>query len=98
MPFSTSTSSTDARATMAKVGHLAEDAAASVQDMTNRSIERAREMSTNLRERAYTAGNQTMGYVREQPVKTVLVALAAGAAIAVLVRLLSGDRYDRYDR
>jgi hypothetical protein len=47
MPFSTSTSSTDARATMAKVGHLAEDAAASVQDMTNRSIERAREMSTN---------------------------------------------------
>ncbi|HZF81189.1 MAG TPA: hypothetical protein VEZ89_15525 [Rubrivivax sp.] len=97
MPF-TSTPTTGAQSTMTKVGHLAEDAAASVQDLTNRSIDRAREMSTDLRNRAYTAGNQTIGYVREQPVKTVLMAVAAGAAIAVLVRMLSGDRYDRYDR
>ena len=97
MPF-TSTPTTGPHSTMTKMSHLAEDAAASVQDLTNRSIDRAREMSTDLRNRAYTAGNQTMGYVREQPVKTVLMAVAAGAAIAVLVRLLSGDRYDRYDR
>lgn len=94
MPMTT-TPTTGAQSTIAKVGHLAEDAAASVQDLTNRSIERAREMSSTLRDRAYTAGNQTIGYVREQPLKTVLVAVAAGAAIAVLVRLLSGYRHDR---
>ena len=90
MPFSTSTSSTDARATMAKVGHLAEDAAASVQDMTNRSIERAREMSTNLRERAYTAGLTTATYAERVLVKAEQVrrlpqnvSFAQGAAINV---------------
>lgn len=90
----TTTPTTTAQSTMAKVGHLAEDAAASVQDLTNRSIDRAREMSSHLRDRAYSAGSQTVGYVREQPLKTVLLAVAAGAAIAVLVRLL-GHRPDR---
>ena len=94
MPTTTTTPTT-AQSTMSKVGHLAEDAAASVQDLTNRSIDRAREMSSTLRDRAYSAGSQTVGYVREQPLKTVLLAVAAGAAIAVLVRLLSGYREDR---
>ena len=91
----TTTPTTGAQSTMAKVGHLAEDAAASVHDLTNRSIERAREMSSHLRDRAYNAGSSTIGYVREQPLKTVLLAVAAGAAIAVLARLLS-HRNDRY--
>ena len=90
----TTTPTTGAQSTIAKVGNMAEDAAASVQDLTHRSIERARDMSSHLRDRAYNAGTQTMGYVREQPLKTVLVAVAAGAAIAVLVRLLSGSRHD----
>ena len=96
MPISTPT--TGPHSAMTKVSHLAEDAAASVQDLTNRSLDRAREMSSSLRDRAYTAGSQTVGYVREQPLKTVLVAVAAGAAIAMVVRLLSSSRYDRYDR
>lgn len=91
----TTTPTTSAQSAMAKVGHLAEDAAASVHDLTNRSIERAREMSSTLRDRAYSAGSQTVGYVREQPLKTVLLAVAAGAAIAVLARLLSNHRHDR---
>ena len=90
----TTTPTTGAQSTMAKVGHMAEDAAASVQDLTNRSIERAREMSLALRDRASNAGNNTIGYVREQPLKTVLVAVAVGAAIAVLARLLT-QRRDR---
>lgn len=94
MPITT-TPTSGAQSTIAKVGHMAEDAAASVQDMTHRSIERAREMSSTLRDRAYSAGNQTIGYVREQPLKTVLLAVAAGAAIAVLVRLLTNHRHDR---
>ena len=91
----TTTPTTGAQSTINKVGNLAEDAAASVQDLTHRSIERAREMSSHLRDRAYNAGNTTIGYVREQPMKTVLLAVAAGAAIAVLARLLS-HRNDRY--
>ena len=90
----TTTPTTGSQSAISKVGTLAEDAAASVQDMTNRSIERAREMSSALRDRAYNAGNNTIGYVREQPLKTVLVAVAVGAAIAVLARLLS-HRHDR---
>ncbi len=88
----TTTTPTTVQSTIAKVGHLAEDAAASVQDLTNRSIERAREMSSTLRDRAYDAGSSTVGYVREQPLKTVLVAVTAGVAIAMLARLLFSHR------
>ena len=77
---------------LSRAGQLADDAAASVHDLTQRSIDRAREMGTTLKARAYTAGNSTVGYMREQPLKSVLIAVAAGAAIAVLARLLSGAR------
>jgi ElaB/YqjD/DUF883 family membrane-anchored ribosome-binding protein len=90
------TTNTTSSSMLNKATHLAEDAAASVHDMTARSLDRAKEMSTAFRDRAYNAGTHTVGYVREQPLKSVLIAVAAGAAIAVIARMLSGpgSRYD----
>jgi ElaB/YqjD/DUF883 family membrane-anchored ribosome-binding protein len=62
---------------------LARDGAHWVQDGTDR-----------VRSTVVRASDRTVGYVREEPVRSVLMAAAAGALIFALVRMLSG-RSDR---
>ena len=69
-------------------------AAEQVQDLTRRGIERAREVGYDVRDRAQRAGDRTVGYIQEEPVKAVLIAAAAGAAVALLIRALSGRERD----
>ena len=64
-------------------------AAAQVEEMTNRAMERAREVGGDIRDTANRAGDRTVGYIRDEPIKSVLIGVAAGAALAVLVRALS---------
>ena len=65
-------------------------AAEQVQELTRRGIDRAREMGTDVRDRAQRASDRTVGYIQDEPVKAVLIAAAAGAAVALLIRALSG--------
>jgi ElaB/YqjD/DUF883 family membrane-anchored ribosome-binding protein len=58
----------------------------------NRGADRAKETAASLREGAYEVSDRTQRYVREEPVKSVLVAAAAGAALAGLMILLSRSR------
>ena len=51
--------------------------------------------SLRLRDRAHRASDHTVGYIRDEPVKAILIAVAAGAAIAALASLLSRSR-NRY--
>lgn len=67
-------------------------AAEQVQDFTRRSIERAHDLSVEARDRAQRAGDRTVAYIQDEPVKAVLIAAATGAAVALLVRALSGRR------
>lgn len=58
---------------------LARDGAHWVQEGTDR-----------VRSKVVRASDRTVGYVREEPVRSVLMAAAAGALIFALVRVLSG--------
>ena len=69
-------------------------AAEQVQELTRRGIERAREVGTDVRDKAQRAGDRTVGYIQDEPVKAVLIAAAAGAAVALLIRALSGRSRD----
>lgn len=60
-------------------------AAAQVEDLTRRGMDRAREAGVQVKTQVSRAGERSVDYIREEPVKSVLVAAAAGAAIAALV-------------
>lgn len=71
-------------------------AAARVDEITRRGIERARDTGAHLREEATRAGDRTVAYIKDEPVKSVLIAAATGAAVAALVTLLARSRNSRH--
>jgi ElaB/YqjD/DUF883 family membrane-anchored ribosome-binding protein len=67
-------------------------AATQVEEMTKRSLERAKEASHVVRERVGRAGDMTVGYIREEPMKSLLVAAAVGAVVAGLIGWFTRSR------
>ncbi|MGK2897894.1 MAG: hypothetical protein ACSLE9_04310 [Burkholderiaceae bacterium] len=57
-----------------------------------RSAEAVRETSVQLREKARHAQDATVGYIRNEPVKAMLMAAATGAALMALIRLMGRAR------
>ena len=57
-----------------------------------RSAAAVRETSAQIRERAAHASDATVGYIKEEPVKAMLIAAATGAALMALVSLVSRSR------
>lgn len=68
------------------------NAAHQVEDIARRGIERARQASTQVREKVNDASERTVTYIREEPVKSVLIAAAAGAAMAALIGWVARSR------
>ncbi|MBX3606457.1 MAG: hypothetical protein KF788_14355 [Piscinibacter sp.] len=58
--------------------------------LLDRGAEAVRGGTQQLREKAQHASERTVDYVRAEPVKSVLVAAAAGAALMALVQLARG--------
>jgi len=56
--------------------------------LTQRGIEAVRDHSQQLRDRTARASDHTVRYIRHEPVKSVLVAAAAGAVLVALLGLL----------
>jgi len=86
-----------------KASHLASVApgtlsrvAAQIDDLTRRGMERAKAATDTAKDQAALAGDRTVSYIRNEPVRAVLIAAAAGAAVATLIGLLSSNR--RADR
>lgn len=52
-------------------------------------IDRVRETSQQVRESTARASESTVSYIRHDPVKSVLIAAATGAALMALVSLLT---------
>lgn len=82
-----------------KASHLAAVApgtlsrvAAQVDELTRRGVERARAATETAKDQAARAGDRTVTYIRDEPVRSVLVAAAAGAAIAMLIGMVSRTR------
>jgi ElaB/YqjD/DUF883 family membrane-anchored ribosome-binding protein len=55
----------------------------------DQSVEQAREASHQLRASAERASQGTVNYIRHDPVKSVLIAAATGAALMGLISLLT---------
>lgn len=60
----------------------------------HRSVDALRDTTTQLRDQAAKVSDATAGRVRDEPLKAVLIAAAAGAALMALVGLISRARRD----
>ncbi|RZI84374.1 MAG: hypothetical protein EOP38_09345 [Rubrivivax sp.] len=67
---------------------------AQAEALTRKTVEAVRDGSKRVRQQATNAADSTVNYIREEPVKSVLIAAAAGAALVAVARLLS-SRKDR---
>lgn len=70
-------------------------AAAQVEELTRRSLDRARETGAQVKEQVARVGDRSVDYIRDEPVKSVLIAAAAGAAAAVLIGMLARSHSHR---
>ena len=62
--------------------------------LAQRGIDAVRASSQQVRDKAVQATDVTAGYIRNDPIKAVLIAAATGAALMALVGLLSRSRRD----
>lgn len=61
--------------------------------LAQRSVDAVRDGTQQLRDKALRASDNTINYVKEEPVKAMLIAAATGAALMALVSLMSGSRH-----
>lgn len=66
---------------VAQAGPAFSRLAGEAEQMTRRSVE-------SVREQALLATDKTRGYIKDEPVKSVLIAAAVGAALMALVALV----------
>ena len=81
----------DARSHVSPILNRASEQAAA---LAQRGIDAVRTSSQQVREKAVQATDATAGYIRNDPIKAVLIAAATGAALMALVGLLSRSRRD----
>lgn len=82
-----------------KVQNLSDQAApvigrlsAQAEALTRKTVDAVREGSKRVRQQATTAADSTVNYIKEEPVKSVLIAAAAGAALLAIARFLARDK------
>jgi len=59
-----------------------------------RGMEAVRDTSQQLRERAQMATDTTVGYIKDEPIKAMLIAAATGALLMGLVSMMGRSRDD----
>lgn len=62
--------------------------------LAKRGVEAVRDTSAQLRDKALQATDTTVGYIKDEPVKSMLIAAATGAALMGLVGLMTRSRRD----
>ena len=60
--------------------------------LARRGVDAVRDTSQQLRDKALRASDTTVQYIKDEPVKSVLIAAATGAALMALVSLLARSR------
>lgn len=71
------------------VGQVRSHAGPALQELASEAGQLARSGASTVREQALIARDASAGYVRGHPLQTVLMAAGVGAAIVLLVRMLS---------
>ncbi|MET0519461.1 MAG: hypothetical protein ABW005_11585 [Burkholderiaceae bacterium] len=65
----------------------ADKVVSNAQQLAHNGLASIREGSNNLLQRAHNAGQQGVVYIKDEPIKSVLLAAAAGAALTALLGL-----------
>lgn len=60
--------------------------------LAQRGADSVRETSQQLRNKAQHASDTTVNYIKDEPVKAILIAAATGAALMALISLISHSR------
>ncbi len=60
--------------------------------LTQRGADAVRDSAQQLRDKALRASDTTAGYIKDDPIKAMLIAAATGAALMALVSLLTRGR------
>ena len=71
---------------------IVDRASQQVSALAHRGFESVRETTHHLRVKAEHASENTVNYIRHEPVKSVLIAAATGAALMALISLVSHSR------
>ena len=70
----------------------ADQAIKSTRRVANEALESLSGGVENVRERALRASDSTVNYIKDEPVKAILIAAAVGAALMALVSLMGRSR------
>ncbi len=62
-------------------------------ELAQRGVDAVRDTSQQLRDKAVRASDGTVNYIRDEPVKAMLIAAATGAALMALIGLMSRNRH-----
>ena len=71
-----------------QISPLFERAGEQASALAQRGADAMRARTQHLRDRSVRAADSTLDYIKDEPVKAVLIAAAAGAALTVLLGLL----------
>ena len=75
-----------------QTAHAADRAISATQHMASDARDRLLDTSHQLRLKAEHASESTVNYIRHEPIKSILIAAATGAALMALISLISGNR------
>jgi len=75
-----------------QAGPLLNRISSQAEQAARRSADAVRETSAQLRERAMQATDNTVGYIKDEPLKAVLIAAATGAVLMALIALMGRSR------
>ena len=67
----------------------AANVARQAEDLTQRGVDAVRAGGEQLREKAQTLSDSTVGYIKDEPIKSMLIAAATGAALMAMLSLIS---------
>lgn len=60
--------------------------------MAQRGVDAVRDGSAQLREKALQASDTTVSYIKDEPIKAMLIAAGAGAALMAMLSLMTRSR------
>lgn len=78
----------------AQTGAALDGLAGNAERIRQRSLSAVRDGTRRLRERSLDAADTTRGYIRDEPMKSVLIAAAVGAAMMGLITVFGRSRRD----
>ena len=77
-----------------KAGPMLNKVTSQAEAAARRGMEAVRDTSQQLRERALQAQDMTVAYVKDEPIKAMLIAAATGAVLMGLISMLAGRSRD----